>query len=221
MRRVLILRPEPGATATVNRARELGLEAIAVPLFEVEPVAWTMPDIALFDALLLTSANAVRQAGEELQELRSLPVYAVGDGTAEAAREAGLDVAMTGETGLDRLLGSVDANLSLLHLCGEDRKNLPSAPQKISSVTVYRAREIERADLSAAQGCVALVHSPRAGRRLAELLDDHTGIAIAAISQAAADAAGTGWENVEAANAPNDGALLALAARLCNKSPTK
>jgi uroporphyrinogen-III synthase len=38
-----------------------------------------------------------------------------------------------------------------------------------------------------------------------------------AISDAAAEAAGRGWEAVEVADQPNDEALLALAARLCNK----
>jgi uroporphyrinogen-III synthase len=44
-------------------------------------------------------------------------------------------------------------------------------------------------------------------------------ITVVAISQAAADALGNGWERVEVADAPNDEALLALAARLCNTSP--
>lgn len=221
MRRVLVLRPEPGATATVRRAQELGLETIAIPLFVVEPVVWTVPDIGLFDALLLTSANAVRHAGERLQEFRRLPVYAVGDATAGAARDAGFNVAVTGDAGLDRLLGSIDANLSLLHLCGEDRKDPPGAAQKISPIIVYRVREIEKPDLSEARGCIALVHSPRAGHRFAELVRERAEIAVVAISAEAADATGVGWEIVETANVPNDDALLALATRLCNKPPTK
>jgi uroporphyrinogen-III synthase len=44
-------------------------------------------------------------------------------------------------------------------------------------------------------------------------------IAIAAISRAAADAAGEGWKSVAVADEPSDDALLALAARLCNNSP--
>jgi uroporphyrinogen-III synthase len=43
--------------------------------------------------------------------------------------------------------------------------------------------------------------------------------AIAAISDAAADAAGTGWSEIHVAAEPGDDALLALAARLCNRSP--
>jgi uroporphyrinogen-III synthase len=50
------------------------------------------------------------------------------------------------------------------------------------------------------------------------LVKERDSIAIAAISNAAADATGNGWKSVEAAEHPNDDALLALAARLCNNS---
>jgi uroporphyrinogen-III synthase len=52
---------------------------------------------------------------------------------------------------------------------------------------------------------------------LAELVDDRASIAIAAISVAAADAVGAGWTSIDIADRPTDDALLALAARLCNK----
>jgi uroporphyrinogen-III synthase len=50
---------------------------------------------------------------------------------------------------------------------------------------------------------------------------DRGDILIAAISPAAAEAAGVGWGVVEAAGEPSDDALLALAARLCNKPVPK
>jgi len=64
---------------------------------------------------------------------------------------------------------------------------------------------------------VAAVHSPRAAKRLAELVPegDRANIRIAAISQAAGDAAGPGWAAVGIAAVPTDSALLALAVRLC------
>ena len=83
---------------------------------------------------------------------------------------------------------------------------------------MYRAREIHAPGLGGCAGAVALIHSPRAGRRFAELVENRGSIAIAAISRAAAEAAGAGWECVEAADQPTDDALLALAARLCNNS---
>ena len=96
MRPIVVLRPEPGASETAARARQLGLDAIAIPLFRVEPLDWTVPDPSALDGLLLTSANAVRHSGRRLEELRGLPVYAVGQATAAAARRAGCEIAQTG-----------------------------------------------------------------------------------------------------------------------------
>jgi uroporphyrinogen-III synthase len=96
-----------------------------------------------------------------------------------------------------------------------------NARQEIASVVVYRSDESPVADLSAATGAVALVHSPRAGARFARLVDDagldRGAIAVATISPAAAAAMGDGWQAVEVAGLPSDDALLALAERLCNK----
>jgi uroporphyrinogen-III synthase len=217
MRRVLVLRPEPGASATVERARQRGLDAFAVPLFEIEPVEWSAPDAASFDGLLITSANAMRAAGDRLQGLRGLKVYAVGDATALAARDEGFDVAAVGDAGVERLLASIEADLRLLHLGGEDRKEIGDARQDISSITVYRSGPIENPDLSGTAGAIALIHSPRAARRFAELASDRGSIAIVAIGPDAAEAAARGWQSVETAERPTDDALLALAASLCNK----
>ena len=216
MARVLVLRPEPGASATVEKARALGLDAIAIPLFEIEPVTWQSPDTASFDGLLLTSANAVRFGGEQLRELRGLKAYAVGEATAETAREAGFDIASVGEAGVDRLLGSIEPELKLLHLCAEDRREPQGARQSIAPLVVYRAVKTASPDVSVG-GAVALIHSPRAGRRFRELRRERGAISIAAISAAASDAVGQGWSSVEIADEPTDEALLALAARLCNK----
>ena len=216
MKRLLVLRPEPGASATIARAREIGLDAVSAPLFAIEPVAWRAPEPAGFDALLLTSANALRFGGDQVAGLRGLPVHAVGEATAEAARAAGFDIASAGEAGVERLLASIDPDLELLHLCGEDRREAQAPRQAITALAVYRARAIDGPDLSAAPGSVVLVHSPRAGQRLAELIGDGRSTSIAAISAAAATAAGDGWAAVEVAERPSDEALLALAVRLCN-----
>ena len=213
---VLVLRPEPGASATAEKARALGLEALAIPLFEIEPVAWRAPDAGSFDGLLLTSANAMRCGGDELKDLRGLPVYAVGEATADAARQAGFDIAATGEAGVDRLLASIDPGLKLLHLCGADRREPQDARQFIMPLVVYRAIEAAPPQINA-EGAVALIHSPRAGRRFGELVTERGSTSIAAISAAASDAVDGGWKFVELAEEPSDDALLALAARLCNK----
>ena len=71
--------------------------------------------------------------------------------------------------------------------------------------------------LDALIGGVAMVHSPRAGARLAELVKARDKIAIAAISSAAAAACGTGWRAVQSATMPTDGALLELASTMWQK----
>ena len=115
----------------------------------------------------------------------------------------------------ERLLGSIEPDLKLLHLCGVDRRGSDGARQTITEIPVYRSEPIDDVELSDVDA--ALIHSPRAGMRLAELTPDKSAMTIIAISQAAADAAGDGWRAVKVADQPTDEALLALAARLCNK----
>lgn len=218
MRRLFVLRPEPAAHRTVERAQALGLEAISVPLFQLEAIEWPLPDPAQFDGILLTSANAVNMGGRQLERLRRLPVHAVGEATAVAAEVAGFGLASVGKGGVEDLLESIEPDARLIHLCGEDRRPPEQPRQAISCVTVYRARVVdEPANLQTLLGQVAMIHSPRAAKRLAELLPEgaRKSVRIAAISKAAADAAGSGWADVQIANAPTDSALLALARGLC------
>ena len=218
MRQVVILRPEPGATETFDRAVEAGLNPIKLPLFDVEPVPWSPPaEPSAFDGLLITSANAVREAGAGLDHLKALKVYAVGPASAQAARTAGFAIAKVGPANVRALLSAIDSDLKLLHLAGEDRIDPRRAWQKITAIPVYRSRLIEGIDPAPIDGSVVLVHSPRAGARLAAIARDRSSIAIAAISRGAAEACGEGWEAVGSVTGASDFALLALAARLCEK----
>jgi len=218
MRRLFVFRPEPAARQTIRMAQGLGLDAVSIPLFDLQAIDWTVPHAGDFDAILLTSANAVRMAGEGLTALRSLPVHAVGEGTAVAARVAGLGVATVGNGGVDELLAHVPADARLLHLCGEDRREPATAGRTITSIAVYRANEkTDVPEINTLKGQAAVVHSPRAARRLAALVpeNDRATIRLAAISEATAQAAGDGWQELRTASIPRDAELLALAARLC------
>ena len=218
MRRLFVFRPEPASRQTIRIAESLGLDAISIPLFDLEPIDWAPPASADFDGILLTSANTVRMAGEALNGFRDLPVHAVGEGTAVAARVAGLGVATVGNGGIDQLLAEVPSDARLLHLCGEDRREPAVAGRSITPLPVYRANEKpDVVGLEALGGQVAVLHSPRAARRLAELIDPsgRSTIRIAAISAATSEAAGEGWQEVRTASIPRDTELLALAARLC------
>jgi uroporphyrinogen-III synthase len=122
---LIVTRPEPGNAATVERAKALGLDVYAAPLFASHPLDWQVPATGNFDALLLTSAAAVRLAGRGLADLSSLPVFAVGTATASAAMAAGLTVAMTGSADAQRLLDDMASRniRNILWLCGRDRSD--------------------------------------------------------------------------------------------------
>ena len=221
MRPLVIVRPEPGASATAKAAEQIGLSAVVMPLFEVEPVAWRAPRTDGFDGLLLTSANAVRCGGDELGRLRNLPVHCVGESTAAEARDAGFSIATVGSGGVDALLALIPPSFRLLHLCGADRREPCEPKQTIRSIPVYRAAERPPPEaFNDLQSAVIAVHSARSASRVAAVADEaglrREAIAIVAISGDAAAAAGDGWQTVTAAGEPSDVALLALAASLCN-----
>ena len=104
---VIVIRPEPGCSATVAAAQALGLDARAFPLFEVEPCHWDAPGAETFDALLIGSANALRQGGAALAAYAGMPAYCVGEATAQAAQAAGLRIAATGNGGLQAVLAQI------------------------------------------------------------------------------------------------------------------
>ena len=221
MRPILIVRPEPGASDTARRVRALGLDARCMPLFRIEPIAWAAPYAANFDALLITSANAVRHAGAGLAALAKLPCYCVGDATAAAARAAGLKVAETGNGEARALVDCMTScgHRKLLWLTGKDRTALRSDTARITPLVCYRAAAIDAppgwAEAVAAPA-ILLLHSARAAQRasaLAAVARRHL-IAIA-ISDAVAAAAGPDWEELVVAPAPTDADMLAIAAKLC------
>lgn len=193
-----------------------------LPLFAVAAVAWDPPDPMGYDAVLLTSANAVRHGGAGLARFHGLPVHAVGAATAEAARAAGFTDVRGGDRDAAALLAQAAAagHRRLFHPAGAAVRAAEHAGVSIDRRTVYDAIEVPvKADAvrAAAAGTVALLHSPRAAARFAALIGaERTRHAIAAISPAALAAAGPGWARATAADAPDDERLLALAARLCD-----
>lgn len=217
MKRLVLLRPEPGASESAAKAAALGISTVKLPLFEVIAVNWTVPDPTGFDALLVTSANTIRHGGPGLERLRRLPVHAVGAATGDAARDAGFSVATVGGAGVDSLLAGMPKGMRLLHLGGEERTAPQAHGAQITPLAVYRAAPIDLPTEAIAilEGAVVAVHSRRAGERLAELLPHRASTAVVALSAEAAGGLGEGWESVSVATRPSDAALLALAAELC------
>jgi uroporphyrinogen-III synthase len=86
--RVLITRPREDAESLVAELRAVGIETFVEPLLNIEGVAGAAAKLDKVQAILLTSRNGAR-ALAEATDLRELPIYAVGDATAGAARELG------------------------------------------------------------------------------------------------------------------------------------
>ncbi|KQN92508.1 hypothetical protein ASE95_07305 [Sphingomonas sp. Leaf231] len=212
--RALVLRPAPGNARTCAALAAAGLEPVALPLFDIVPCAWVAPDPAGYDALLLTSAQAVRHAGAGLARLAGLPVVAVGAATATAAREAGLRVALVGAGDAAAAVAQTAAFPRLLHLAGRDHVPQPG----VDTLTVYAsdALPVTMQAIAAALDAVVLLHSARAAHRFVELAGalPRSRVRIAAISPAVAAAAGDGWGRIGGAARPGDAALIDVAVRL-------
>lgn len=214
---VLVLRPEPGASATARRGEASGLAMRLCPLFAAHPVAWSPPPVSPDTRLLMTSANAARLGGAQLAALGHLPCWCVGAATATAAREAGLNVVHVGNGDASALVAAMDPDDGpILWLCGVQRSE-PLWPDgaQWSPLAVYTMAEMEVPPDALRGPAIALVHSARAAIRLATLAgNQRSAIHIVAISAAVARAAGSGWRSITAAPAPDDQAMIAMAVRL-------
>lgn len=222
---LLALRPEPGLTATLEKARAMGLAITGCALSEIRPVAWDCPDPARYDGLLIGSANAILHGGEGLAHLIDKPIHAVGEATAAAARTAGFTVAMVGSGGLQGVLDAMSGSCHLLRIAGEEHVPL-SPPQGVTFDTViaYRSAMLPldpAASLLASGEALVLLHSAATARHFADECDRlglaRAAIALAALGPRIAAAAGEGWGAVHTAIRPDEAAVLALACDLCQK----
>ena len=224
---VIIIRPQPGCDITVSAANEMGLTTHGFPMFEVREIPWDAPPRDSVDALLIGSKNALRHGGAALSTFKGLPVYAVGEKTADAAAEAGLDVIATGEGGLQQMLDQLrPEHRTLLRLAGKERVDL-TIPEGVSVTerVVYASDPVpmpSRLGSMLRKPALVLLHSGEAARHFAGSCDaraiDRSQISIAAIGPRVAKEAGEGWRNVQLAAKPSDEALLALAREMCEKA---
>jgi uroporphyrinogen-III synthase len=148
--RILVTRPQPRATQTAADLRARGHEPIVAPLFQIEILSKVDPKAAEWAAILLTSANALagilKSAGRSAW--RGVPVFAVGDRTAQAARDSGFTNVTSAAGNVNDLISMVAAQLKpparLLYLAGDKRTgDLAGALQAknfdVDTVVVYRS----------------------------------------------------------------------------------
>lgn len=218
IRRVWVTRTAPGASRTAARLTDLGLEPVVAPLLEVRLIPQGAPDLSAVAAVAFTSRNGVA-AFAALTSLRDRPVFAVGDATARAARDAGFAEVRSAAGDLDalaRLIRTVwtDPEAVLLHPAARepagDLAAAVCAAATVRGLAVYDVIDTGAAPPEAFDA--VLVHSPRAARALAASLPDAaaTGRVALVISEAAAaPLAALPFAAIRIAASPDEAALFA------------
>jgi uroporphyrinogen-III synthase len=217
---IWITRAEPGASATAERLRARGYEPLVDPVLAVRETGAAI-DLDGVAALAFTSANGARACARTTPH-RDIPVFAVGEATAEAARAEGFATVEDAKGDVAALAALLIARRPgmILHVgAAEPAADLPAllAAQGLHarSVSAYQTvpvrPEIALARLDRLDA--VLLHSPRAARTVADLLRPETSgrLVFAAISPAAARLLlDRGWTRVHAAAAPDEASLLTL-----------
>ena len=228
---VLVTRPEADAGPLIAALQQRGATVLAQPMLRIDLKDADAPDLEGVQALLFSSANGVR-AFARVAAGRALPVFAVGDATAAAAREAGFgDVASAGGA-IEDLAALVVARGdpaagALLHVAGSAVAGDLSGLLEAAGFTVRRAvlyaatpadaLEPEvRAALAAGELHAVMFFSPRSAAtfasvaRAAGLAESCARVRLLALSGAVVEAAGTlSWGGVTVAAEPTQAALLA------------
>ena len=226
--RVLITRPRERALELARALERRGDTPLIEPLLTIEPVAGIVPELEGVQAIVLTSAHAVPALSAAA---KALPVFAVGDATAAAARRAGCSAVISAGGAAADLASSIAARCdpgagALLHLSGEQvreglAEDLAAAGFALRRQAVYRAVAAEALApatveaLAARQVDAVLLFSPRTARLFVELIGRHglrepvTRIAAICLSAAVAEPCrDIAWRALHVAARPELGALL-------------
>ena len=95
-------RPAGSAESTAAKLRRRGFIPVLTPLLEILPVDAELPDPATLQAVLVTSQHALPRLPAML---RGLPLLAVGDATAAAARVRGHENVISASSNAQALAG--------------------------------------------------------------------------------------------------------------------
>ena len=232
--RVLITRPVEDAEPLASRLRGLGIASLIEPLMSIRVLPGAAFDLRGVQAILATSANGVR-AFVRRASRRDIPLFAVGDATATAARDAGFTHVDSAGGDVIALAGRVRKRLDpsagpLLHVAGsvvarDLSRLLQDAGFACRRAVLYEARPAKSLSPATVRAIRAgelggvLFFSPRTAEvfvrlaRKAQLMRACRRLAVFALSPAvAAKAAPISWRDCRVAATPNQDALLALLA---------
>ncbi len=148
-RSVAVLRARPQASALVARLRALGADVVQAPAIAIEPLKATLPRLADYDLLCVTSPNGVGRLLELVRDARDLAgprIAAIGPGTAAALRAGGIEPDIVPQRsvaeGLAEMLGDMRVARALIVRAQTGRDVLPDALRErgaqVDIVAVYR-----------------------------------------------------------------------------------
>ena len=225
--KVLVTRPEPGASATGERIRRLGHHPILSPCLVITARRARLP--ARADAVVITSAQALPALA---QLPRQIEIFTVGEATAAQAREAGFcAVTSAGGTAADLAVlvkGRLPPGTNLFFPTGAGNglllaNMLREAGFCVHRRVAYRASPATSLTEEALAGLDAgvidrvLVFSQATGRCFSALVRQsgrtnalRRSIAIAISSQAAASLENLPFASIETAIAPDQEHMLAM-----------
>lgn len=219
--KVLVTRPEPGASATAARLTQMGFEPVLAPCLAIAHLPARLPDNPA--ALIITSGQAVAALPAALH---NTPVFCVGDATAARLRNAGFKQVMSAGGDAQDLFRLITAHrLPGTHLLASgERQGLALARQLAAAGIavlrrkVYAARPVRalpEAALAALHGAkisAALFYSAETARSFVRLNPPNTAqIRACALSAAAAQPLHTlPWREIRAALSPTEADLMAL-----------
>ena len=220
IRRVWITRAQPGAARTAARLTALGFTPVVAPLLTIRALPEALsqaPDLTTVAALAFTSPNGVEAFAALVPAplLRDRPVFAVGDATAEAAREAGFADARSAAGDvhdLARLIAATPVDgLILAPGAREPAGDLPALlpDHAVQRLPVYAAEETDAA--VPADFDAVLLHSPRAARALAAILIPDAAqnrLAVCISAAAAAPLHAFSFAETRTASAPDETSML-------------
>lgn len=147
MTRILVTRPEPDAQSTAGRLEAIGIDPVILPLTSAQFKPFELPEIGALSGIILTSTNALRALDhlDLTNNFTHLPVFAVGDRTADEARHAGfsdITIAEGNAQSLIDLLGKQKPGSTLFypagtHISFDITQALAPTGQKVVTRTVY------------------------------------------------------------------------------------
>jgi len=232
--RLLLTRPQADADRTAAALRARGHDVVIAPVLRIEPIADADVSAGPWAAILVTSANAASAiaANRRVAELRALPVFAVGEHSAQAMRDAGFPQVVSAGGGVADLVRLVVQNMKpgaqLLYLAGADRSGdlageLGARDFAVHTVVVYRALAADTLPPAAAAalagGIDGILHFSRRSAEAYVHAVRAVGLGEAALrkpahfclsAQVAEPLVRTGASDVRIATEPTEAALIAL-----------